>query len=99
MNLAVSVRVKLVGGFRVLSGRSRVVVRLGDGATVGDVVQRLVDSFPAEFGRALVDPVLGEPQPNALILVNGREISVLDGVGTVVGDGDEVVFVPVTHGG
>ena len=97
--MAVSVRVKLVGVFRVLSGRSRVMVRLSEGATVGDVVQKLVESFPPEFGDALVDPVLGEPQPNALILVNGREVSVLGGVGTMVGDGDEVVFVPVTHGG
>ena len=97
--MAVSVRVKLVGSFRVLSGKSRVMVRLGAGATVKDVVQKLVESFPVEFGDALVDPVLGEPQPNALILVNGREVGVLDGVGTVVRDGDEVVFVPVAHGG
>ena len=97
--MAVSVRVKLVGVFRVLSGRSWVMVRLSEDATVGDVVQRLVESFPAEFGDALVDPVLGAPQPNALILVNGKEIGVLDGVETVVGDGDEVVFVPVAHGG
>jgi hypothetical protein len=40
-----------------------------------------------------------EPWPNALILVNGREVGVLDGVGTVVGDGDDVVSVSVRHGG
>jgi MoaD family protein len=97
--LAVGVRVKLHGVFRVFSGRSEVKVRLGESATVGDVVERLVESFPAEFKGALVDPVLREPWPNALIVVNGREVSVLDGVETVVGDGDEVVFVPVTHGG
>jgi molybdopterin converting factor small subunit len=72
---------------------------LEDGATIRDVVHRLAASFPPEFGEALVANVLGDPQPNALILVNGGEISVLDGVGTMVGDGDEVVFVPVTHGG
>lgn len=93
------VTVRLVGVFRVLSGRSRVIVRLAEGATVSSLVQELVKSFPAEFGDALVDPVLGEPQPNALILVNGREVGVLEGVETVVGDGDEVVFVPVAHGG
>jgi MoaD family protein len=97
--LAVDVRVKLLGSFRVSSGRSRVTVKLGDGATVGNVVEKLVESFPPEFKKALVDPVLHEPLPNALILVNGKEVGILDGVGTVVGDGDEVVFVPVTHGG
>jgi molybdopterin converting factor small subunit len=34
-----------------------------------------------------------------LVLVNGREISVLNGLETVVKAGDELVFVPVMHGG
>jgi molybdopterin converting factor small subunit len=34
-----------------------------------------------------------------LVLVNGREISVLDGFETTLNDNDEVVFVPVMHGG
>ena len=97
--MAVGVRVKLLGFFRVSSGRSRVTVKLGDGATVGDVVERLIASSPPEFKEALIDPVLREPSPKALILVNGKEVGVLDGVGTAVGDGDEVVLVPVTHGG
>ena len=97
--MAVSVRVNLVGVFRVLSGRSRVIASLSEGATVMDIVHKLVESFPAEFGTALVDPVLGEPRPNALILVNGKEVSVLDGVETVVQDGDRVVLLPVAHGG
>ena len=97
--MAVGIRVKLHGVFRGFSGRSEVKVKLGESATVGDVVEKLVESFPPEFKEALVDPVLREPLPNALILVNGKEVSVLDGVGTVVGEGDEVVFVPVTHGG
>ena len=95
--MAVRVDVTLVGVFGVLSGRRRVRLELPEDATVEDVVARLVASFPPGFEAALVDPVLGEPGPNALILVNGREVSVLDGVGTVVGDGDEVVFVPATH--
>jgi molybdopterin converting factor small subunit len=36
---------------------------------------------------------------NALILVNDREISVLNGLDTKLDDGDEIVFVPVIHGG
>ena len=42
---------------------------------------------------------LEDPKSNALILLNGKEISVLNGLQTKVKDGDEVVFVPVVHGG
>ena len=91
--------VKLLGVFGVLSGRRRVRLELPEDATVEDVVKKLVAAFPPGFNAALVDPVLGEPGPNALILVNGREVGVLEGVETVVADGDEVVLVPVTHTG
>jgi molybdopterin converting factor small subunit len=47
----------------------------------------------------LIDPELENPRPNTLILVNGKEISVLNGLDTMLEDGDEVVFVPVVHGG
>jgi molybdopterin converting factor small subunit len=97
--LAVDVRVRLVGVFRGLAGKDRFVVRFDQPVTVGDVVERLVEVFRSEFGEALVDPVLGEVWPRALVLVNGREVGVLDGVGAVLCDGDEVVFVPVAHGG
>ena len=97
--MAVRVDVTLVGLFGVLAGRRRVRLELPEDATVGDVVKKLVAAFPPGFAAALVDPVLGEPGPNALILVNGREVGVLDGVGTVLGDGDAVVLVPVTHPG
>jgi len=49
--------------------------------------------------RTLVDPDLKDPRPNTLILVNGKEISVLNGLETILRDGDEVVFIPVLHAG
>ena len=36
---------------------------------------------------------------NTLILVNHKEISVLEGVETKLYDGDKVTIVPITHGG
>jgi molybdopterin converting factor small subunit len=42
---------------------------------------------------------LNDAQSNSLILVNGKEISILNGYETLLCDGDEMVFVPVVHGG
>jgi molybdopterin converting factor small subunit len=41
----------------------------------------------------------GNSNSNSLVLVNGTEISVLSGLDTNLKDGDEVVFIPVVHGG
>jgi molybdopterin converting factor small subunit len=49
--------------------------------------------------RILIDPELEDPRPNTLILINGREISVLNGLETMLKDGDEIVFIPVLHAG
>ena len=58
----------------------------------------MVEESP-KLKRALVDPEMEDPRPNTLIIVNGKEISVLNGLETMLKDGDEVVFVPVLHGG
>ncbi len=63
------------------------------------MIQKLVEAFSPEFKDALIDPELKDPRPNALILVNGKEISVLEGLETEVNKGDEIVLVPVSHGG
>jgi MoaD family protein len=95
----VNVKVKLLGVFRGLSGRSQLSIEVDEPAVMRKFVKKLAESFSPEFKRVLVDPELDDSRPNTLILVNGREISVLDGLATEICDGDEVVLIPVSHGG
>jgi MoaD family protein len=92
------VTLKFLGALRHASGKDTLTLDCENGASVMDVVDEISRDAPA-LRRSLVDEHLNEPTPNALILVNGREISVLDNLGTKIKDGDEVVFVPVVHGG
>ena len=62
------------------------------------LVAKVIEKLP-KLKSALVNPESGEPRSNMLVLVNGQEIGVLNGIETKVNDGDEVVFVPVVHGG
>jgi len=93
-----AIRVKFVGAFRHFSGAGELELDCRGLNSVGDLVNALVREVP-EIEHSLIDQQLENPGPNALILVNGREIGVLDGVETKVRDGDEVVLVPVVHGG
>ena len=92
------ITVKFVGAFRHFSGAGKLELGCKGLTSVGELVNELVEEVPAVEG-VLIDPQLENPGPNALILVNGREIGVLDGLETRLKDGDEVVFVPVVHGG
>jgi len=90
--------VKFVGALRHFSGAGELELGCSGSGSVGELVNELVKEVP-EIERSLVDRQLEDPRPNALILVNGREIGVLDGLETKLKDGDEIVLVPVVHGG
>ena len=96
--MTTKVNVRLLGVFRGFSGESRVTLKL-EQPTVRKVVQKLADSLSVEAKRLLVDPELNDPRPNALILVNGKEIGVLKGLETEINEGDELTLIPVAHGG
>jgi molybdopterin synthase sulfur carrier subunit len=95
-NMAVTVN--FIGIFRTISGKSKLTIKIEKAIPLREAIEKIVEEKP-NLKRVLIDPELEDPRPNALILVNGREISVLKGLETLLKDGDEVVFVPVIHGG
>ena len=92
------VKVKFLGALRHASGDDQVNLDCGSSASILEVIKAASKRKPL-LRRNLLDEQLDTPKALALVLVNGREISVLDGLATKVRDGDEVVFVPVVHGG
>ena len=93
-----AITVKFVGAFRHFSGASEFVLDCKGGISIGEMVNELVVEVP-EIKKSLIDQQFEDSRPNALILMNGREIGVLHGLETKLSDGDEVVLVPVVHGG
>lgn len=97
--MVVIVEVRFLGIFRQVSGKKRFKLKLEEPATVRKAVIKLTETFSSEFRRVLVDSQLDDPRPNALILIGGKEINVLQGLETEVKDEDEIVFLPLVHGG
>ena len=94
------VKVRLTGILREIAKKEAVTLGFERTTTIKDVIFRLAEMFSSEFESALIDSELNSPRPNALILLNGREVSVLPrGLESEVKNGDEIVIIPVTHGG
>ena len=93
-----TVNLKFLGALRHISGKDQLALECREGASILNILDTLTMQAPA-LRRNLLDEQLETPKPNALILVNGKEISVLNGLDTKMKDGDEVVFVPIVHGG
>lgn len=92
------INVRFIGALRGISGRSKLCITVKKTIPLREIIRKITEGTP-QIARAIVDPELEDPRPNTLILVNGKEISVLDGLETMLKDGDEVILVPVIHGG
>jgi MoaD family protein len=90
--------VKFIGAMRHLSGKTQFIVTFQNGISIKELVYKISQEMP-ELKRIFSDQELNDSRSNSLILVNGKEISVLNGYETKLDDGDEIVFVPVVHGG
>jgi molybdopterin converting factor small subunit len=87
------VTVRFIGVFRSMSGKNTLVLKLEKTSTLREAIDKIIRRSPK------LKTALSDPKPNTLILINGKEISVLNGLETLVKDKDEVIFVPVVHGG
>ncbi len=98
MNSAVSIR--FLGVFRTAAGTDKIAQPIREISTVGRLVQEAVRTLGRpRLGELLMDQELNDPRPNALVLLNGREIGTLSGLETAVKHGDEIVLLPIAHGG
>jgi MoaD family protein len=92
------ITVKLIGALRHLSGKTQLTVNYQEGSSLKKLIKQMSKEMPS-LKRTFSDNELNNSRSNSLILINGREISVLNGYETKLNNGDEVVFVPVVHGG
>jgi len=96
---AIEIIIRFFGVFTKAARKQKVSYRTTEVKTLTQVLEDLTLELPKAFREALIDPVLGDPVSNALILINGREISVLNGMETMLKDKDEITVIPVSHGG
>ena len=88
---------KFIGSLRQISGKTQLTVDFQEGMSLKDLIAEISREMP-QLDKAFRDQ-LDDSRSNALVLINGREISVLNGLESTLNDGDEIVFIPVVHGG
>jgi len=90
-----SVRVKIPTPLRKLTNGATSIDT--DGSTIGAVVEALEAAYPGMRERLIDDS--GELRHFVNIYLNGEDIRYLDGLGSPVGDSDELSIVPAVAGG
>jgi molybdopterin converting factor small subunit len=94
----ITVKVKFVGVLHEVFKKKQMTLKLAQSPTVKEIVEQLAETSSAAR-RSVLEAETNQIHPALLILVNGKEISALNGAETRVKDGDEVVLISVSHGG
>ena len=89
---------KFIGAMRQISGKNQLIVNIQDGNTLRELIEQIGKNTPG-LPKIFGGQKFGNSNSNSLVLVNGREISVLNGLDTKLMNGDEIVLIPVVHGG
>ena len=93
-----AITVKLIGVLRRISGSEELAFKCKKLVSVRELFSEVIEKLP-KLKQSLIDQQLNDLNPNVLVLVNGSEISVLNGLQTKLKNNDEIVLVPVVHGG
>ncbi|MCL1965559.1 MAG: MoaD/ThiS family protein [Candidatus Bathyarchaeota archaeon] len=94
-----SVTVKFVGALRRVADKSMMKISCSPNFSVKDLIQKILLDIPEIKKDIINQQTDGTIKNTVLILVNDREISVLNGLDTILTNEDEIVFIPVAHGG
>ena len=95
----IDVCVRAVGPIRRIVGAREVKVVLQDGATIGGLLAQSVEQYGDSFAAWVTDREGQLTGRYVRILVNGRDTSILDGLNTVLSDGDTVSMIAAVAGG
>lgn len=88
--MSMRVNVVLSGLIHDAVGAIKLEIELKDGSTVGDLVNKIVEM--SSDARQLILDGSGKLRRECLVLVNGRDIEWLDGLDTVLHNGDIVLM-------
>ena len=76
----------------------RIVIEFPEEVTIKNLLETLSERFGEKFDAEVLDADR-LPKKTVKIFVNGRDIEFLDGLSTVLKDGDEVALIPPIAGG
>ena len=95
----IKIKVHTILGLSEIIGRREIEFSLSQGSTVEHLLHQMVDTWGERLSTALFEPGQTGLLPHIRLMVNGRDMAFLDGMGTVLQDGDEVLIFPPVAGG
>jgi sulfur-carrier protein len=95
----IKVRVSTILALKKILGQREFEISLPVGSKVKDLLRWMVDRWGDELASQIFIPGGASPLPHVRFMVNGRSIEFLNGMETVLQEGDEFLMLPLVSGG
>lgn len=95
----IRITVRLLATLKSLAGDESFMLTVPPSITLRDVLGKIAEIVEGKAGARLFKEGSMELQPDILVLVNDVEMGVLNGLDTVLKEGDVITFLPTVHGG
>jgi len=93
------VKVRTIARLKEILGQDEVELPVPQDATVGTLMTLMTERWGEDLSVQSFEAHGSGPLPHVRILVNGQDIAFLEGIGTRLADGDEVLMLPLVGGG
>jgi len=95
----IKVKVYTILTLKKVLGKREFEVSIPPGSTVKDLISWMVNEWGDKLSSHLFKPESDSLLPHIRLMVNGRSIEFLNGMETVLQDGDEFLMLPLVTGG
>jgi molybdopterin synthase sulfur carrier subunit len=95
----IRVTIHTILALKKIIGQREVEIPLPEKSTVESLLSRMVKTWGEKLSSYLFHQGSASPIPHIRIMVNGRDIGFLNGMETVLQDGDQVLILPLVAGG
>jgi molybdopterin converting factor small subunit len=98
-NDLIKIKVGSILNLKEILGQRELDLFMPRGSTLKELIASMIDTFGERLSSSIYSPDSQEVLPHIRMMVNGRDIGFLSGMGTVLQEGDEVLILPMVAGG
>ncbi len=93
--------IRFFTSLREITGKKEEILRFqkNEKVTIADLLRKLAEEYGQAFAEYVYDRKTGEVKSHLQFLINGRSSSTMNGLSTVVRDGDVLAIIPPVGGG
>ena len=95
----ITVKIHTILTLKKVLGQREIEVQLQEGSSVKDLLSWMTTQWGDDLSPHLFSPGTDQLLPHIRLLVNGQDIHFLNGIDTILRDGDELTILPMLTGG